>query len=73
MITLDEARDNVGREVAYQIPGGYPPEHGRIVRVKETSRDGYHEDGWVYVLYEGSRHPKATNPKDLRFTGPRED
>lgn len=51
-ITLEQARENLRREVIYTPPGG-KPERGTIEKVT---------DDYVFVLYLGDRWAKATSP-----------
>lgn len=61
MITLAQAKANVGRFVAYQSHHNSPPEYGEIQRVGEV---------WVYVRYAETDTVKATAPEDLTLTVP---
>jgi hypothetical protein len=59
-LTLDLARQNIGRRVLYTPPQrlGRPVEPGVITSVNDT---------FVFVLYQGSKHSAATRPEDLEF------
>ncbi len=57
-MNIAEARDNEGKRVKYQRPGG-PPEYGVIT--------GFSTAYWIYVRYDGNRHSKATAPEDLEL------
>lgn len=54
-MTLEEARDRIGRGVVYST-GYSPPEDGVITGVSASM---------VFVRYRGDLHPKGTNPADL--------
>lgn len=54
-MTLEEAREHAGHAVVYRRPGELA-EDGTITSVGER---------FVFVLYTGDRHPKATDPADL--------
>lgn len=54
MMTLEEARNNIGAGVAYTTDNS-PPKYGTIVRVTHL---------WVLVQY-GEGSVKATHPRDL--------
>jgi len=58
MITLEEARANIGVGVVYQPHPGAQAEDGDIVAVNST---------FVMVRYVGDRTAKATRPEDLTF------
>lgn len=58
MITLEEAKANIGRGVIYESYPGGPLEDGDITFVN---------DKYVFVLYVGDRKAKATRPEDLRW------
>lgn len=57
-MTLDEARNSIGRAVVYLPYGGGRPEHGIITEVRSR---------WVFVRYGTEQTSKATMPQDLRF------
>jgi len=57
-MTLDEARQNIGRGVVYTPGHGWPVEQGTITGCSDTS---------VFVLYLGDMAPKGTRPEDLVF------
>lgn len=57
-LRLAEARASYGREVIYTPPHGEPTERGEITSANEE---------FVFVRYEGSWQPKATNPMLLDF------
>jgi len=63
MITLDEARANVGRRVVYRSPAGDKVESGVV-----TSANGW----YVFVRYDGSVHEAgvATRGADLEWEHP---
>lgn len=54
-MTLDEAREHIGRRVAYTAAGELT-EDGVITSVGNVA---------VFVRYDGDRHSKATDPADL--------
>ncbi len=58
-MTLDEAREAVGRGVVYR------PQHGRFEDGVITSVRG----AWVFVRYSGDATSRATAPEDLVFLG----
>jgi len=60
-MTLKEARDSVGRCVAYTTSHG-ATELGRITSVGTK---------FVFVRYEGDIHSKATAPENLSLVGAR--
>jgi hypothetical protein len=55
MMTLDEAREHVGKAVTYH-PAGSEPEHGTIAAASTV---------YVFVQYPGVRGVMATYPEDL--------
>jgi hypothetical protein len=55
-VTLDEARQHIGRGVVYQACSHCPREDGVITSVN---------DAYVFVRYAGDQQSKATNPADL--------
>lgn len=60
-MTLDDARNNIGRSVVYKPFKGCDKsqyEYGVITRVGDV---------FVFVRYGSEILSKATNPKDLRF------
>lgn len=63
MITLAEAKENVGRWVVY-VPEGARPELGVITEAREV----YGCSGYVFVRYRGDLHAKATAPEMLDWT-----
>ena len=62
MITIDQARLNIGRGVVYRRPY-CKTEQGVITSVSETS---------VFVRYLGDMHSKGTCPADLEWLTPDE-
>jgi hypothetical protein len=58
-MTLDQARDAIGRGVVYAPRFGLR-EDGVIIRVNNR---------YVFVRYSGSLHAQATNPTDLELRG----
>jgi hypothetical protein len=54
-MTLDEAREHVGRRVEYRTPG-QAPEQGVIIDVRVA---------YVHVHYDGDVIAKATDPATL--------
>ena len=57
---LDEAEDNIGREVIFHVKdGNHQPERGVIAHVN---------DPYIYVRYGDSSIPKATHPMLLEFS-----
>ena len=60
MITIDQARDNIGRGVVYRRPH-CETEQGVITSVSETT---------VFVRYSGDMHSKGTCPADLEWLTP---
>ena len=60
MISLESARRSLGKEVVYNAQGGGQTERGTIDSVN---------DAYVFVLYLGDRHAKATHPDSLDFVG----
>jgi hypothetical protein len=60
-MTLDEARENIGRGAIYQPYEGAPVEAGDITSVNER---------FVFVHYAGDRQSKATRAEDLRWETP---
>lgn len=56
-MTLDQARDNIGRRVVY-VPRFEMREYGVISGVNDLV---------VFVHYAGDQQAKATNPEDLEF------
>jgi hypothetical protein len=54
-VTLDEARDHIGRGVVY-TPAAGDPEDGVITGVSSTT---------VFVRYAGDHAAKGTDPADL--------
>lgn len=56
-MTLGEARDAIGARVIYTHSNGLE-DRGFIIRVGER---------YAFVLYDGDRGSKATDPTDLRF------
>ena len=66
MITLSEARANIGNKVLYRPSSGAPPdEEGVITSVKVG-------DGWVFVRYAADAGSQATRPDDLTLLAPPE-
>lgn len=59
MITLEQARDNLGARVVYRSPGR-PPEQGVITEVGRQ---------YVFVHYKGDQSAKATAPDLLDWAG----
>jgi hypothetical protein len=61
-MTLEEAREGIGRKVIYEVTpwdGGYPAlDEGVITSVN---------DHYVFVRYGSDTHSKATYPGDLRW------
>ena len=60
MITIEQARVNIGRSVVYRRPW-CETEQGAITSVSETS---------VFVRYLGDMHSKGTCPEDLDWLTP---
>lgn len=56
MITLNQARSNIGKTVAYTPPHGVGTEVGVITSVGPQ---------FVFVRYGDERHSKATHPANL--------
>lgn len=59
MITLDEARRNIGESVIYTQPHGVKTEDGVITSVGPQ---------FVFVRYGNDRRSKATHPDNLELT-----
>jgi len=57
-VTLDEARESIGRTVIYLPYGGGRPEAGVITEIRSR---------WVFVRYGSDEGAKATMPQDLRL------
>lgn len=60
MITIEQARVNIGRGVVYRRPH-CKPEQGVITSVSVTN---------VFVRYAGSMHSRGTCPADLDWLTP---
>ena len=60
MITIEQARVNIGRGVVYRRPG-CKPEQGVITSVSVTL---------VFVRYAGNMHSRGTYPADLEWLTP---
>jgi hypothetical protein len=58
-MTLDEARENIGRQVTYQPYESAPIEEGVITRVNNL---------YVFVHFRGDMAPKAIAPQALMFS-----
>lgn len=58
MITIEEARRNIGRAVLYMARPELPVEEGTITKVN---------DQFVFVLYRGDYISKSTRPEDLEW------
>lgn len=59
MITLEQARDGIGRQVIYRT--NTVSDEGTITSVGRE---------YVFVTYRGDMNSKATNPADLTFSHP---
>lgn len=57
-MNIAEARDNDGKRVKYQRPGGMP-EYGVLT--------GFSTLVYVFVRYDGENNSKATLPEDLEL------
>jgi hypothetical protein len=55
-MTLDEARDHIGKGVVYEAYPGGPQEDGVVTSVG---------DQYVFVRFTGDHHSKATHPSLL--------
>lgn len=59
MITLDEARENIGRTVIYQAP--HPGAKLEVGVISSVNCD------YIFVRYGEQTTAQATRPDDLRF------
>jgi hypothetical protein len=57
-VTLDEARQHIGKGVVYQACSHCPREDGVITSVNDV---------YAFVRYAGDQHSKATDPAMLAF------
>ena len=65
-MTLDEARERIGKRVIYWPHGLLKrSDSGMPTTVAETGTIGAVNDSYVFVVYDGDTHAKATKPEDL--------
>lgn len=73
MITLAEARDNIGRGVVYNPESGSDPVSKFCVELgygRDRLEDGVItgvSGSYVFVRYASDQHSKATDPRQLTF------
>ncbi len=60
-MTLDEAKQSIGRKVVYRPANGGPLEEGVITEVRGR---------FVFARYGSDQHSKGTRPENLELMAP---